>query len=102
MTQTPGGYDCSLDTYAFGVCLWELLTSALPYQKLRTIQTCILVSKFGERPPIPDGCPPLYAHLMRGCWEGDRSKRLEISYVRMQLESGEANIAGTDAREFAR
>jgi serine/threonine protein kinase len=66
MTQTPSSHDCSLNTHAFGIYLWELLTLTVPYQQLHAIRMCILVSKFCERPPIADGCLPLDEYLIRG------------------------------------
>jgi serine/threonine protein kinase len=62
LMQTDGrGYGCSIDTYAFGITLWELIARTLPYRDRSSRRLC-------RRPDIPDSWPPALNGLLQGCW----------------------------------
>lgn len=44
------------------------------------------VTKENLRPPIGADCPPLYAQLMRDCWETSPSKRPRFEEILHRLE----------------
>lgn len=51
--------------------MWELYSGEALYEGMTVGQVLYAVVYDAKRPPIPDGCPPEYAALMRDCWKGD-------------------------------
>jgi serine/threonine protein kinase len=101
MEMGPGNYNCSADTYSFGILLWEILTCAIPYGMRRPPLTSFLVCRKQDRPEIPEDAPPNYVEMMVGCWAQNAEERWKIEAARERLESGTANLTGTNAKEFA-
>ena len=93
-------YNQNIDVYAYGITLWELMTSESPYKGYRQIQFCNLVLKYGERPPIPDGQPPELVKLIKRCWHQDKTQRPTFKEIRELLETGNYCFMGTDPNEF--
>ena len=61
-------YDERVDTYGFGVILWELVTRSAFFGEIAfagEVQDRVLA---GERPLIPATCPPGYATCIESCW----------------------------------
>ncbi|GLI70119.1 hypothetical protein VaNZ11_014925 [Volvox africanus] len=68
--------DQSVDIYAFGIVMWEVLTRQPPYAEFapdfeglpaRVIE--------GLRPRFPTHCPAAYRALAQGCWCRDPARR---------------------------
>lgn len=99
MTQdTP--YTTSVDVYAYGIMLWELLTDGIPYKGLKTNQICNLVLKYGERPEIPEDCPPRLAKVIKRTWAQRPEDRPSFYDLRRVFERGDCLYPGTNAEEF--
>ncbi|KXZ54421.1 hypothetical protein GPECTOR_5g75 [Gonium pectorale] len=68
-----------LDVYAFGVILWEMLSSCQPWQGMNPVQIAVMVAFHQARPPLAvldtPRCPPKLRSLMRACWERDPARR---------------------------
>jgi serine/threonine protein kinase len=68
-------YTKAADIYSFGIIMWEF-TSGIPAFNDRShdfdlsLDICI-----GLRPKIIEGTPPVYARLMKRCWNSDPNKR---------------------------
>lgn len=56
------------DVYAFGITLWEIFTSGLPYKGTPGALLPHQVSKEGRRPIFPLGTPAGYRELAERCW----------------------------------
>ena len=58
------GFNEKVDVYAFGICLWEMISRLLPFDGVPASQ---LKDKIiaGERPEIPLSCPKPLANLMK-------------------------------------
>lgn len=68
-------YTNAVDVYAYGVLLYQLLTLKIPFDgKITTIALGKKICS-GERPEIPDTCPPFYAEIIQKCWEQDPQDR---------------------------
>jgi hypothetical protein len=76
LSQKP--YGPKADVYSFGIVLWELITSQVPYQAegfatLEEVYQHVVID--GKRPAIPPRCPPQLAKLIKQCLEYDPEKR---------------------------
>jgi serine/threonine protein kinase len=93
-------YDASVDTYSFGITLWELLTLGVPYMGLRQTQAAAMVLEKNLRPQIPERTQRELATLITRCWDQDPRRRPPMGDVRRELESGRILFEGTDVQEF--
>jgi hypothetical protein len=93
-------YDASVDTYAFGITVWELIAGQIPYPTYRGAQVSALVFNADIRPVIPANCPPAVATLMQRCWAREPKERPSMAEVRRIMESGQALFEGTDPAQF--
>ena len=84
-----GNFTGKLDTYAFGIILWELLHFAAPWKEFKyPTQVMERVVK-GIRPRVvpsreisaPDG----YCSLMRLCWHQNPSHRPDFTVIAQKL-----------------
>ena len=90
-------YGGSVDVYAYGVVLWELVSHLQPWHDISDIvETQVSASnltdvifatvKKGERPRLNDKMlkmmSPEYFKLMRACWDNDPSKRPHFSKIK--------------------
>ena len=65
-------YTYKSDIWSFGIVLWEIFSyghSPYPDIDIHTWDPFIQYLKNGNRPVIPDGCPLIFQHIMRQCWE---------------------------------
>ncbi|CAL9160432.1 unnamed protein product [Musa hybrid cultivar] len=74
-------YNHKADVFSFGVVLWELLTSKLPYSNLTPLQAALGVVLKGLRPPIPENTHPRLAELIEKCWQQDPARRPDFSSI---------------------
>ncbi|EAX92322.1 hypothetical protein TVAG_200580 [Trichomonas vaginalis G3] len=62
-------YTSKVDVYAFGVVLWELFTSEVPYSGLDPAQIIIKVIYEDLRPAMPTSLNPQMKDLIMQCWD---------------------------------
>ncbi|XP_076959447.1 serine/threonine/tyrosine-protein kinase HT1-like [Bidens hawaiensis] len=79
-------YTRKVDVYSFGIVLWELTTSLLPFQGMTPVQAAFAVAEKNERPPVPASCQPALAHLIKQCWAAEPSKRPDFTEIVQALE----------------
>ncbi|KAL4541302.1 hypothetical protein Ndes2437B_g05682 [Nannochloris sp. 'desiccata'] len=101
------------DSYAFGCLLWELITGRQPWEECTNIMQIVMaVGCERRRPPIPPGCPPPLARLIRECWRHNPALRPGFAEIidrirQMKREDGAAeafgaaSMAGAGAAAFA-
>eukprot|EP00794_Sanderia_malayensis_P012335 gene12336-13609_t len=75
------------DTFSFGVLMWELLTSEVPFKGMQGVQVAWVVVVKDERLTIPVSCPPRFASLLRRCWLTDPKERPNFLEIKAVIES---------------
>eukprot|EP00727_Mastigamoeba_balamuthi_P007171 m51a1_g3074 putative protein kinase (587) ;mRNA; f:32885-35224 len=79
-------YNDKVDIFALSICIWEMLSGALPYPGFKFQDLVMKVAGQGVRPPIPTSAPKALGHLMRCCWDSDPSRRPNCAQVIAQLD----------------
>lgn len=68
-----------VDLYGFGIMIWEMFTSTLPWSDCDLEQMTRRVAVANERPPVPRDMPAEYATVMQHCWASDPSNRPDFA-----------------------
>ena len=94
-------YTVAADVFSFGICIWELLTAQVPYEKLSAIQSAMQVVEKDLRPKVPGKAGAELDALLKRCWEKDPKLRPPIEEVAQffarQIEMREGNAHGNGA-----
>ncbi|XP_065053737.1 mitogen-activated protein kinase kinase kinase 20-like [Rhopilema esculentum] len=77
----------SCDTFSYGVLMWELLTSEIPFNGMQGVQVAWVVVVKEKRLTIPSTCPPQFAALLRHCWTTNPKERPDFKEIRGILDS---------------
>ena len=95
-------YDERSDIYSYGIVMWELLTSKMPFDEYarspkysreshdssrnsimmldaHAVRTAIIQAHL--RPSIPNDCPAVLAKIMELCWRDDPDKRPSFTEI---------------------
>jgi serine/threonine protein kinase len=62
------GFEETIDVYAFGIILWEILAVRKPFSGMSEIQFKEMVMKRGQRPEIDKHWPEPLKNLIEKCW----------------------------------
>jgi len=60
-------YDEKVDVYSFGVILWEMMSTDVPFSNLTDMQAAMNTSN-GMRPVVPNSIPEPVKQLIKDCW----------------------------------
>ena len=71
VVQVGSKITTGVDTFSFGIMMWELYTGQRAYSGLGRDAIIDRVYKKQSRPVFPSGVPALYSHLAQSCWETD-------------------------------
>lgn len=80
-------YNQSVDTYSFGIILWQIVKGKVPFSGLgrRTYMENVVVG--GERPRLDRSWPKAFSRLLQRCWNEDRTLRPSFSEVTSELDA---------------
>lgn len=85
-------YNLSVDTYSFGILLWETLSLEKPYSDFNVDLEALEhdVIRGGLRPPLQDDWPEPLWEMMCACWSEDLYQRPSmpavVGVLRRELE----------------
>jgi len=79
-------YGVEVDTYAFGVILWELLTRDNFFGEINFMSDLEDHVIQGKRPPL-DICPESFRDVICTCWDNNPSRRPSFNWVISILEN---------------
>lgn len=78
-------YNFKADVHSFGILLWQIMTTKMPFDKL-TINTLKLFVMNGDhRPKIDPGWSATLSSLMTRCWNKDMTERPSFEVIRLNL-----------------
>ncbi|PRW18330.1 serine threonine- kinase EDR1 [Chlorella sorokiniana] len=84
--MTAGQITERCDVFGFGVLLWELLTGRQAWEEYDSpLQVIFAVGVERRRLPIPPGCPPALAKLLKECWRHNAPLRPSFTEVLQRL-----------------
>lgn len=99
-------YDTSVDVYAFGLLMYEVVTGRKPYSELPDSITIVQFRKkiVNEqyRPPIPSSCQEEMKEIIESCWAPNTNDRPTFKDVFNALNLKNDNkylMKGADAKE---
>ncbi|KAM9777976.1 mitogen-activated protein kinase kinase kinase 9 [Neosynchiropus ocellatus] len=78
-------YSKGSDIWSYGVLLWELLTSEVPFRGIDGLAVAYGVAMNKLSLPIPSTCPEPFARLMEDCWSQDPHCRPNFTTILDQL-----------------
>jgi len=68
-------YTLEADIYSFGVVVWEIITSNVPYEGKAPLQVMRMI-QMGELLKIPNNVHPSIEHILLMCWDTNPKNRL--------------------------
>eukprot|EP01124_Arcella_intermedia_P014856 TRINITY_DN21410_c0_g1_i1.p1 TRINITY_DN21410_c0_g1~~TRINITY_DN21410_c0_g1_i1.p1 ORF type:complete len:2184 (-),score=470.63 TRINITY_DN21410_c0_g1_i1:39-6566(-) len=74
-------YDEKVDTYAFGISCWEIITRVDFFGELNFMSDIKEAVLAGNRPPIPKYTAPELTDIISSCWATDPKQRPEMETV---------------------
>lgn len=78
-------YDEKVDVYSFGIILWEMIASDVPFSNLTDMQAAMNTSN-GMRPQIPGSCSVNTKQLIQNCWASEPKDRPSFQDILSALE----------------
>ncbi|GLI71621.1 hypothetical protein VaNZ11_016888, partial [Volvox africanus] len=88
----------SVDTFSFGIMMWELYTGQRAYGGLGRDAIIDRVYKKKARPIFPLGVPQQYAALAKACWDNDPAARPPFTLVLLRLSEMLASFTSASAQ----
>ncbi|KAI9118291.1 hypothetical protein K1719_010623 [Acacia pycnantha] len=83
LRNEPANEKC--DVYSFGVILWELATTKIPWKGLNPMQVVGAVGFQNRRLEIPEDADPVVAQIICDCWQTDPHLRPSFSQIMSRL-----------------
>ncbi|KAL0687678.1 hypothetical protein Bca4012_087355 [Brassica carinata] len=75
------------DVLSFGIILWELMTTLIPWDRLSSIQVVGVVGFMDRRLDLPERLNPQIASIVEDCWQTDPAKRPSFEVIISRMMS---------------
>lgn len=79
-------YNRSVDVYSFGVIVWQVLRSKVPFRDMGKKAYIQEVVVGGRRPPLDRNWPKGFSELLEKCWHEDKDARPTFTQVLEDLD----------------
>lgn len=89
-------YNEKVDVYSFGIILFELFTSTVPYAHLSPLEAAAAVVREGLRPEVPPDVHPAVAALASRCWSTLSADRPSFAAILDMMPALNAALAPTN------
>lgn len=89
-----------VDVWSFGVVLWELLTSEIPYKDVDSSAVIWGVGNNSLRLPIPSSLPDGFQILLRQCWSAKPKNRPTFRHILMHLDIATSELLAISNEKF--
>jgi serine/threonine protein kinase len=89
-------YGPKVDTFSYGVVLWEMLMRKVPYGDMAHVAIYEHVVTRGWRLPVPNDIPDGLKRLVSRCWSKSPSDRPEFGEIVTLFERGEVSFPGSE------
>lgn len=80
-------YDNSVDVYAYGILIYQVLTGEVPFEEFDNPNQIPLKVSSGYRPKIPNFVPNSIRDLIKQCWAQNPEERPTFDYIVRRLMS---------------
>ena len=90
-------YNQRVDTYSFGLMLWEVCEMKTPFEGHDFDSLTAQVYNGNERPPINKKLRQELANIMTTCWDANPSQRMDCEEIMTQLRNEIGISYGTDS-----
>lgn len=90
-------YNQRVDTYSFGLMLWEVCEMKTPFEGHDFDSLTAQVYKGNERPPINKKLRQELANIMTTCWDANPSRRMDCEEIMTKLRNEIGISYGTDS-----
>ncbi|XP_028796099.1 probable serine/threonine-protein kinase SIS8 [Neltuma alba] len=97
LRNEPANEKC--DVYSFGVILWELATTRIPWKGLNPMQVVGAVGFQNRRLEIPEDVDPVVAQIICDCWQTEPHLRPSFSQIMSRLRHLRRLVVRTDSTE---
>ena len=89
-------YGSKVDSFSYGVVLWEMLVRRMPYGDMTHMAIYEHVVTRGWRLTIPTDAPEGLKKLIIRCWSKDPNERPDFEEIERLFERGDVFFPGTD------
>jgi serine/threonine protein kinase len=79
-------YNSSVDVYSFGVIVWQVLRSKVPFRDMGKKAYIQEVVVGGKRPALDRRWPQGFSQLLQKCWHEDKDARPTFSQVVVEID----------------
>eukprot|EP01121_Diplochlamys_sp_Union-15-3_P005607 TRINITY_DN1593_c0_g1_i2.p1 TRINITY_DN1593_c0_g1~~TRINITY_DN1593_c0_g1_i2.p1 ORF type:complete len:274 (-),score=38.28 TRINITY_DN1593_c0_g1_i2:95-916(-) len=94
LDPTVQTYTEKVDVYSYGIVIWEILTSDMPYINVELGLRNMIIA--GGRPEIPEEATREWRSLINKCWHQDPSQRPSFSEILRYLRTIGDPLIGSD------
>lgn len=93
-------YGPKVDTFSYGLVLWEMLNRKVPYGEMSHMAIYEHVVTRGWRLPIAPETPECLKRMITRCWSKNPNDRPDFSEIVKEFESGELFFPGSEKIDF--